>query len=217
MDERYKKLERCLKLALLKEKHNKNVHNTVEQSISSWPSISSINADTINSNNITPSLQALKINNKILASSNNLKYMLSKKDYDINKKIMATSSVKQYNVEQDNYIDQCQIMPPPSVNRVYHSSKRRQNRIDVLSEGEKLASTPLNSSIQSSVTNNFTSKNSKIDTSYISVNTYNDKEYLHSLVTSPANDLPKLERVFSRWKVILNDQYQLIIKGTLKW
>ncbi|XP_032686221.1 uncharacterized protein LOC116851174 [Odontomachus brunneus] len=218
-DERYKKLERCLKLALLKEKHNKNVHNTVEQSISSWPSISSINADTINSNCITPSIQALRIDSKILASSNNLRCMLSKKkDYDINKKIIATSSVKQYSAKQDNYIDQCKIMPPPSVNRVYHTSKRRQNNVDILSEGEKLASTPLNSSIQPSVINSdtFAFKNSKINTSYISASTNNDEEYLHSLVT-PAKDLPKsIERVFSKWKVMLNAEHQLIIKGTLK-
>lgn len=220
MDQRYKKLERYLKLALLKGKHSKNAHNRVQQSMPTWPSISSINADTIDSSCVTPSLQVSRIESEVLASSNNLKNMLSKKkSYNINKEAMVTSSVKQYNTQQENHIDRC-IMPPPTMNRVYHTSKKMQNRVYASLGCEKSASTPLNSSVQSFATNNFSLKTSKIDTaSCISANTYNGKEYLNSFVaplTSP-KDMPKFERVFSRWKVLLNDQYQLIIKGTLEW
>lgn len=187
------------------------MHNRVEQSIPTWPSISSINADTVDSSCISPSLQVSKIETEVLASSNNLKNIFSKKKaHNMNTNVIATSSVKQYNIKQDNHVDQC-IMPPPSVNKVYHTSKKRQNGIYVSSECGKSASIPLNSSIQSSVIN------SKTDTmSYMSVNTYNSKEYVHSLVTS-SKDLPKPERIFSKWKVMLNDQHQLIIKGTLEW
>ncbi|XP_025155616.1 uncharacterized protein LOC105186730 isoform X2 [Harpegnathos saltator] len=214
MDERYKKLERCLKLALLK----KNVHNNIEQSISTWSNISSINANTMDSSCVTPSLQLLGIKNEVIASSNNLKSILPKEQAcNTNRRKIATSSIKSSkNIKQDN-IDQC-IMPPPTVNKLYHASKKIQNRPCTLSERNKSISMPSNNSIESFEINNVPFKNSNTDTrSCISANICSDKEHLHSsIVPETADDLPKLERIFSKWKVMLNDQYQLIIKGTLE-
>ncbi|XP_014483397.1 PREDICTED: uncharacterized protein LOC106748949 isoform X2 [Dinoponera quadriceps] len=199
---------------MLKAKSSNNAHNRVEQSIGTWPSISSINTGIVNTSCATPS-QFANIESEVLASSNNLKSIFPKREaYNINKKKMIiTSSVKQSNTK-DNHIDQY-IMPPPTVNRVHRALRSTlQNRVHTSSEYGKSVSTPLNSSIQS-FPSDFSGKNSNI-TRYTTVNTYGDKEYLHSYITPSHNDISKLGRIFSKWKVILNDQCQLIIKGTLE-
>lgn len=206
MDQRCKKLERYLKLALLKAECGNNSSNRMQQAMRTSPSISSITVDTTDSN-CPSSLQISCIESEVLASSNDLKGMFPRKrTYNTNKEVLATSSVKQYNIQQDNDINR-RIMPPPTVNRVYHTSKATQDRVYVSSECKK-SSTPLNYSIQSC-----TSKHS-----LKSPNTYNDKEYLHSCIPSTIlpKDISRPENIFSRWKVMLNNQYQLRIKGTLE-
>jgi len=34
---------------------------------------------------------------------------------------------------------------------------------------------------------------------------------------TPVNNFQNIDRMFSKWRVLLNDQYELIIKGTLEW
>lgn len=212
MDERFKKLERTLKLALLKREH-KNAHNGEASPVPTWPSISSINADTLDSSYVTPSLQVSRIGSEVLASSINLKKMFPiKNNYNTNRETMATSSIRQYNVKQDDRIDRC-IMPPPMTDRVSHA-KKILGKSHMSLVYEKPVSTLRNDSIQSTVTTNCSSQ---VAPSCISVNINNDEKYLHSFVTPgiPINNFQKVDRIFSRWKVILNDQQQLIIKGTL--
>lgn len=216
MDERFKKLQRSLKLALLRREHMKNVHNDVPSSLPTWPSISSINADTLDLSCTALSQAASRIGSEVLASSNNLRNTLLKKRNNApNREAMVTSSVRRYNVKQDNHVDRC-IMPPPTLDKVYRTCKKPQNRIATSSDCGRLESTPLNSSVQSFALSNFPSENAS---SCVTVNTNNNQEYLHSYMApvTSANDSQNVNRVFMRWRVMLNDQHQLLIKGTLKW
>ncbi|EZA62559.1 hypothetical protein X777_10189 [Ooceraea biroi] len=212
-DERFKKLERSLKLALLKKEHSKSdkVHS---DKVTHWPSISSINVDALDSSCATP-LQVSTVGSEVLASSNNLRKILSRKKlHNNNRDMISTSSVKEYNVKQDNHSDQF-IMPPPTRHTVYRTSKKQQEKIYMSSDCEKAESITLNSFVSSSIRNNtFSLRNS----SYVSANTNTNNEYLHSFnaPVSIDSDPQKVDRVFSRWRVMLNNQYELIIKGTLE-
>lgn len=205
IDERFKKLERSLKLAILKKTHSDN-----EEMLPIWtnqPSISSINVDSLDSSCVTPSLQNSVIKSEILASSNNLRNLvLMKRNYKANQGIMATSSVNDYSNDR-------RIMPPPMRNTVYRTPKEiQENKVPTLSNYET-ASNLLNRSIQSSTVNNLSLK-SVPGCKFTTTSTDG-----HSLVIpmTSTNDIHIIDRIFSKWKVMLNDRYELIIKGTLEW
>jgi len=154
------------------------------------------------------SSQISTIGSEILACSDNTRNILSRKKIHNNKqKVISTSSVK-----QDNYTDRF-TMPFPRENTVYCTFKKPQKRI-LSSDCEKTESTILNNPM-SSIRNTFSLKSSICDSADINI----DKEYLHSFVAPIplSNDPQKVDRMFSRWRVLLNDQYELIIKGTLEW
>ncbi|XP_070159261.1 uncharacterized protein PF3D7_1120600 [Polyergus mexicanus] len=213
IDERFKKLERSLKLAVLRKAYNDN--REVLPVAKSEPSISSINLDSLDSRCRIPSSQTSMVQSEVLASSNNLRnLLLRKKNYKTNQEIMATSSIKQHNIKQDNHLNDRHVMPPPMRNTVYCTSKKTQRNMSTLSNYETAASNFLNRPVQSS-TINTSSLNSA---SYVSTNRNTNKEYLYSLAASmtPTNNLQRIDRIFSKWKVILNNHYELIIKGTLE-
>ncbi|KAL6266311.1 hypothetical protein P5V15_003168 [Pogonomyrmex californicus] len=204
-DERFKKLERSLKLALLK----KGMQKGKALPVTTWPSISSINVDTLDSSCMTPSSQTSVIKSEVLASSNNLRNLLLKKSHNIAQDVMTTSSVKQYRTQQDNHMDRL-IMPPPAGTMVYRTLKDSQDRI--ISNYEKAPSTS-SKSIKSSIENtlSLTSTPSWISTN----NTHTNQEHQNVLIASTTPVINNI-RVFSKWKVMLNDRYELIIKGTLE-
>lgn len=209
-DERFKRLKRSLKLAMLRKTHSDN-GETLPIGINQ-PSISSINVDSLDSSCMTPSLQTSVIRSEILASSNNLRNLvLTKRNYKANQGVMATSSVK-----QDDYSNDQHIMPPPTRNTVYRTPKETQNKVPTLSNYETSVSNLLNRSIQSSTVNTLSLKNAS---NCISTSTNTNKVYGHSLVAPMkcTNDIHIIDRIFSNWKVMLNEHYELIIKGTLKW
>lgn len=217
VDERYKKLQRSLKLDLLRQEHGRSVQNGKASSVTTWPSISSINVDTLDSSCAPPSLQTSLIKSEVLASSNNLRnILLRKKSHNTKQEIMTTSSIKQYHVQQDSPIDRL-VMPPPARSTVYRAFKEQspQSRVCTSSNCEKAAPSLLNRSVQSSTVNTFSLKSAP---SWISTNTNIGKEYLNTFVApaTPTNNFQKIDRVFSKWRVMLNDQYELIIKGTLE-
>lgn len=195
MDERFQKLKRSLKLAMLKANHRKMSEEEIDTRVS-LPGLSSIDGDAFNSSCTTLCPTSLK--SEVLASSNNLRNLLLKKPsfYNTNQKQIATSSVKQYDIKHKNDIDRL-IMPPPEIPTVCHVSKKPMN---TLSNCENTAPVTLNSSIQSSTANTFSSKSTGM-----SSNINSDKEHLNT------------DRVFSNWKVMLDKQLELRVKGTLKW
>jgi len=128
---------------------------------------------------------------------------------------MTTSSVKQYHVQEDSHVDRV-TMPPPAGSTVYRAFREPQGRVRTSSNCEKAASPLFNKSIQSSTVNTFSLKSAP---SWISTNTDNDKKYPNTFVIpkTPVNNFQNIDRMFSKWRVLLNDQYELIIKGTLEW
>lgn len=170
-----------------------------------WPSISSINVDSVNSSCVTPSMQTSVVKSEVLASSNNLRN-LTKRNYKIDREVMATSSIKQ---------DDQRVMPPPMRNIVYRTSKETQGKVLTLPNYETVVSNSFNRSAQSSTVNTF----SLSGASCTSANPNASKECLHSFVVpmTPTNDPQKVNRIFLRWRVMLNDHCELIIKGTLEW
>ncbi|XP_011698454.1 PREDICTED: uncharacterized protein LOC105456246 [Wasmannia auropunctata] len=218
VDERYRRLQRSLKLAVLNQ-HRRNSrsspHDGRASTVTAWPSISSINVDTLDSSS-PPSLQVSTIRSEVLASSNNLRtILLQKKCHNTRQEAMTTSSVKQYRVQPDNHVDRL-VMPPPSASTVYRAFREPQGRVRTSSNCENVASFPFDRPMQSSVTANTVSLKSA--PGWIPTNTHTGKEYLNTFATStiPVNNFQKIDRVFSKWRVTLNDQYELIIKGTLE-
>lgn len=215
IDERFKKLQHSLKLAILKQERSKSAHaGKAPPSVTRWPSISSINVDPLNFSSAAPSVQNSLITSEVLASSSNLKNILRKNSRDMKQETMTTSSIRQHHVQQEDHIDRL-AMPPPPGRTVYRAFKEPQNRVRTLSDYERTDSTLLNRSVPSSV-NTFSLKSAP---SWISTNTNAGEKYSNTFVPSTAgtNSFQKIDRVFSKWRVMLNDRCELIIKGTLEW
>ncbi|KAL6440179.1 hypothetical protein ACFW04_003048 [Cataglyphis niger] len=213
IDERFKKLEYSLKMAVLKKAHNDN--ERILPVAKNQPSISNTNLDSLDSSCMIPSLQTSMVQSEVLASSNNLRnLLLTKKNYKTNQKIMTSSSIKQYNIKQDNLNDQ--HMPPPMRNIVYCTSKKTQGKVPTLSNYETAASNSIDRSAQSFILKNTSSLNSAARC--VPTNTSINKEYLQSLAAPMilTKNLQRVDRIFSKWKVMLNSHYELLIKGTLE-
>ncbi|XP_067216656.1 uncharacterized protein [Linepithema humile] len=217
-DEQFKKLL-CLKSTLLK-KHNKNLDNKLMSSVTTWSNISSIKEDTLDINYLNSSLNSrishiFSSESEILSYSNILRNIpLKKKHYNTNNEnIMATSSDKQCNVNKDKF-DHL-LMPPPVGSTIYHTHGKTQDRIRMSSNDKKAASTVQDSYAQFSLPNTLSMK---CASSSVSANTNISKDYPQSYISSriSTNVIQKVQRVFSKWKVMLNNQYELIIKGTLE-
>ncbi|XP_043593383.1 uncharacterized protein LOC122572476 isoform X2 [Bombus pyrosoma] len=205
MEERYKKLERTLKLASLRQE------NRIEDT--SWPlltspSISSINADPLDSTTNIPSLQFSKIDNEVVSSSNNLRnILLKKKGINSNHKMIATSSVKKFREENDCLKDRL-MMPPPNFNNHFCIEKKSNSLTSP--NAKSLARIRSNSSdidIESpkkTGNHRFSSNNGNYIDSFI------------PLQISCDNFENKNVRMFTKWKVMLNEQNQLVIKGKIE-
>ncbi|XP_029167957.1 uncharacterized protein LOC114938259 [Nylanderia fulva] len=203
INEQFKKKERSLKLDVLRKAHNKIVHKReMLPIVTHWPSISTINVDS-NSSYVPSMMQTSTVNSEVLVSSNNLK-SLTRKNYKPNQKI-TTSSIKQ---------DDRHVMPPPMRNSIYRTFKETQDKIPTLQKYEMVMSSPLNRSVQSSTVNTHNLNAA----SCISTNPNTNKKDRHFfVVTLPSTNEPqKVNRIFSRWRVMLNHNYELIIKGTLE-
>lgn len=215
IDERLKKLHRSLKLAVLKQEHSKSAHDgKASQNVTRWPSVSSINVDPLNVS-YSPSVQSSLVRSAVVASSHNLKNVLLRKNsLNTKQETMTTSSIKQYDGQQEKHTDRL-VMPPPTGYTVYRTFKEPEDRAHILSNYKKTSSTSFNRSVPSSV-ETFSLKSTP---SWMSTNTNAGGEYLNTFVPSTTliNNFQKVDRVFSKWRVTLNDQYELIIRGTLEW
>ncbi|XP_076669703.1 uncharacterized protein LOC143369534 isoform X2 [Andrena cerasifolii] len=193
-DERYKRLERTLKLALLK-KGRKQDGDVSWSSIMS-PSISSINADAFDSSTNVPFLQASRIGSEVVSSSNNLKNILLKgKDTKSDHKRTATSSIKKFNKDADPREDQF-MMPPPNCDRILSTFKKSNS---VAHNIAKAGPVP------------------EIDCTASDIDKESPKESALRYLQNSSNTVQnKKIRIFTRWKVVLNEQGQLIIRGMIE-
>lgn len=197
MEERYKKLERTLKLASLRKENRKKDESTLRAP-------SSINIDSFDSSINIP--QGSRIDSEIVSSSNNLRnILLKRKNINNDHKIFATSSVRKFNEEHSCQRDYLQ-MPPPSFDINFYNSKH-SNNIETYNVSKFLLQNKCNTSdidITSPKKENykFSNNNEKyIDTS----------SYIHSNSFQYRNI-----KVFTEWTVILNEQNLLIIKGKIE-
>ncbi|XP_039307496.1 MATH and LRR domain-containing protein PFE0570w isoform X2 [Solenopsis invicta] len=213
VDERFKKLERSLKLALLKQKHNKDLHDVKASptKVTSWPSISSINVDSIDSN-CTILSPTSPIRSEVLASSNNLRnILLRKKSHNTKPAAMTTSRVNRNLVQQDIPNIDRHIMPPPLASTVYRTPRESHSRVPTLSNCEKVVLPSFNNTVQSSMVDTISLVSIP---SWMSANTNSNLNTFDTPATS-VNINYKIDQVFTKWKVMLNNEYELLIKGTL--
>ncbi|XP_071873105.1 uncharacterized protein isoform X2 [Bombus fervidus] len=205
MEERYKKLERTLKLASLRQE---NRIEDVSWPLLTSPSISSINADPFDSTTNIPSLQVSKIDNEVVSSSNNLRnILLKKKGINSNHKMIATSSVKKFREENDCLKDRL-MMPPPNFNN-HFCSKKKLNSLT----SPNAKSLPRIRSDSSDI--DIESPKKKGNHRF----SINDRNYIDSFIPlqiSCDNFENKNIRMFTKWKVMLNEQNQLVIKGKIE-
>lgn len=191
MEERYKRLERTLKLASLKKEH--------QEKYESWPlpispSISSINADPFDSSN-NPSSRTSRIGSEVVSSSNNLKNIRSKRNaINSDGKTITTSSIKKFNIKNDCHIDRL-MMPPSKFDSRIHNS-RKPNTVERCTIAR---SSPQN-----------------IPSSFDNVIDSPKKKQNYKLQTNSENVQNRDIILFTKWKVMLNGQGQLIIKGKIE-
>ncbi|XP_076290730.1 uncharacterized protein LOC143214059 isoform X2 [Lasioglossum baleicum] len=189
-DERYKKLERALKLSYLK----KGVRLDESWPSSMSPSMSSINVDASDVNSNVPEPRASRTGSVIVSSSNNLRNVVLKKDVKNSHQTMCTSSVKDFNSTnglQEDYF----MMPPPRSNFICSASNKANST--------PLPNVPRTMPVFQSKCANKQSPS---------------KTYSSSLQISPNNAAQHAKnriRIFTRWKVALNEQGQLVIVGTI--
>ncbi|XP_076762240.1 uncharacterized protein LOC143430126 [Xylocopa sonorina] len=204
-EERYKRLERSLKLASLRKK---NRSQNKSRSLAISPIASNVNSETFDFDSKDSFSETSRIDSEIL-SGNNLKNIMSKQNRINGDHItIATSSMKKFNTRSDSQND-CLMMPPPKCSNHFHNSKKLKNMVtdNVTKSFPQDACIISDVSIESpkgKQTYKFPNTNGK----YISTSNY------------PQNSLDNFQNrngtTFTKWKVMLNEQGQLIIKGTLE-
>ncbi|XP_023288026.1 uncharacterized protein LOC105694348 [Orussus abietinus] len=212
-DERYRKLERTLKLSLMKRMEANKNNMRAGLVTPTLSSVSSINGDTFDLSSVSPFLNSSRIGSEVVSSSTNLrKRLLQKKNLIDNHKTTATSSVKGSVIKED---DDFKAMPPPSsVKVISYNSKNSgplhrptvgANDHAMTSEGAASSACDFDSRMTRACVN-FSDKDLNKYKSNLDGNACQNVQDPHL----------KLERLFSKWRVMLNDQGQLIIKGTLE-
>ena len=161
-----------------------------------WPNMSSINPDGQDTScvNGAPSVQDTRSETEVISSSTNLrKAFPNQKGSYVERAPIATSSVKKHPVNKIDK-DRAIMPPPPNINSkitntvVAKHKVHDRNRKDTNPESH-----------------NTSTKMSSCDSSACEES---DRGLSH---TSKGN------KTFSRWRVFLNEQGQLIIKGILEW
>ncbi|XP_032454341.1 uncharacterized protein LOC100678240 isoform X4 [Nasonia vitripennis] len=203
-EERYKRLERNLKLAFVKqmERMKSSDEKGYYYTSPTWPSLSSINPDGMDMScaNGSPSLQVSRVESEVLSSSNNLcKVLTMHPNGHVEQRLpMATSSVKKFPIN-DSERDRAIMPPPPTTlfHNVKNTSSIDSNQIAQSRQGSE---TKLEGQVHDFSVKPMAGASA-------------DQESNISQTDSHNSITP---REFSRWRVLLNDQGQLIIKGTLE-
>ncbi|XP_066596053.1 probable serine/threonine-protein kinase DDB_G0267686 isoform X2 [Prorops nasuta] len=200
IDDRYKKLKRALKLSCLKnEKKDILLGNRSQTVPRAWPSMSSIHPDTHD----TDSMRSAR-GSEVVSASNNFGSVLLKKNDLFIKGNLVTSSVKSFHVRKH---DDSIIMPPPKTINIPCSSRK------VKTVTGKSSSMSSYKSFLDCNQSNFNSENSDLKNK-LSLRK-NKTLSCNSSYQEQINNVRKDEPVFKNWRLILNDQFQLIIKGEI--
>ncbi|XP_015115660.1 uncharacterized protein LOC107040206 [Diachasma alloeum] len=206
-EERYKKLQRAVKL--LKMQLQKRPCD-INPSDPSWPSVSSINVDPLDTSCAGFSVHSSRIGSDVLASSRNMHKMIQSRSNP--PKIpqgMTTSSVKQFPTKPSQ--EERVLMPPPkTIGILAHSSRRNS----LAGPGpQKFAPTSGSGTEQGfpaqSVISSIKCSSSGQDLYPTEFEKENCRDHQPGVEVKP-------DRIFSKWRPVLNDKGQLIIKGTLE-
>lgn len=166
-----------------------------------WPSLSSIHPDGTDMScaNGLPSLQVSRVESEVLSSSKNLRKVLAKNGHIEQRLPMATSSVKKFPINESE--NDRAIMPPPPT-ALSHNVKKISN-IDpkLIAQSQQGSGKELEGKVHDSLMKQPSGAPDYQDSNISQTDSHN--------IIKP--------RAFSRWRVLLNDQGQLIIKGTLEW
>uniref|UniRef100_A0A6V7LHC8 SANTA domain-containing protein n=1 Tax=Bracon brevicornis TaxID=1563983 RepID=A0A6V7LHC8_9HYME len=206
LEERYKKLERTLKLFMLRQNDKKTF-----EADSPWQSVSSIHGDNLDTSTGF-SQHSSRMESEVLASSRDMRKIIqNRQNFPENQPKMTTSSVKQFPMTPSQ-TEKILMPPPKSVNILAHSSRRNS----LVSSGNRKPGTPTRAAgtdrefAAQSVISSIKYSSSGNNTSQIQFDRENYENHDHSNVQE------KPDRIFTRWRPVLNDKGQLIIKGTLE-
>ncbi|XP_043269770.1 uncharacterized protein [Venturia canescens] len=217
-DERYKRLERTLKMALLKNTESRTIENG---NTGGWPSISSITGDNLDMSCAAMSSRSSRNGSEVIASSSTLRNLLHKKmSSDICNNVGTASGIQFLEKKDKDSL----MMPPPRMPGLF-SGQPKITELEkqctpfakmLPNQGRKkqafAMSTPKNS--EPSVTHSLKCVDEDPNACFEERNEYHGKNYLKDSDNGERNRTQ--ERIFSRWRVLLNDKSQLIIKGTLE-
>uniref|UniRef100_A0A0C9RCP5 SANTA domain-containing protein n=1 Tax=Fopius arisanus TaxID=64838 RepID=A0A0C9RCP5_9HYME len=200
MEERYKKLERTLKILMMQQK--KSCENPSEPT---WPSVSSIAGDPLDTSCPGFSSQSSQLGSDVLASSRDMQKMIQNRSNPLKlPQGMTTSSVKRFSA---NFQQEKALMPPPkSIGILAHSSRR--NSLARSHSKIPLQGLGMEHGSAQSVISSIKCSSSEKDISRIEFEKENCRD-------RPDVEV-KPDRIFSKWRPVLNDKGQLIIKGTLE-
>nr|XP_031835735.1 uncharacterized protein LOC116428342 isoform X2 [Nomia melanderi] len=193
IEKRFKKLERALKIATLRKGHTQEGDESWALPMS--PSISSINADAFDSGINVPCLQASKTGSEVISSCKNFRNMvLEKKDIRNNRSNICTSSVKKFSNTNDSEKDY--FMKPPLNFKPPSCASKKLNSTSVSNTARTISTFQDNSS---------------------DVDKQSPKRNILGSLQISSNEIiqNRKVRVFSQWKVALNEQGQLIIQGII--
>ncbi|KAK0178825.1 hypothetical protein PV327_007673 [Microctonus hyperodae] len=218
MNERYKRLKRNLKLTLIKGDDKRSLDN-----------FTSFNTSSTGRDNSDLSCETYSVYSKngseVVSSSINMKNVYSHQnhkkfpnsDCNINKNDnITTSTVKSGQYSLKNDVALRSLMPPPKSIGILAHSSRNSSLVGA-------ASSPMNTRFRTSGIRRVNEIASPSVISSIecpsSTNIQNTSQIIFDKETKDNNvkkNRDKPDRIFSKWRVMLNDKGKLIIKGTLE-
>ncbi|KAF7990382.1 hypothetical protein HCN44_000187 [Aphidius gifuensis] len=194
-DERYKKLERHLKKIVMRNSEipDQRKIDTPDYDMC----LSSIHGDQMDTSYAGSSSISHKLGSEVIASSSNIKNFQQKRLKNNYPSSLKTTVINQIEPSE------CELMPPPkSVNVLAHSSRKNSPV-----KSKNTISSNVNIIPQNTI--NVSPKKPTLPPQ-IEMKKPHVKNHNKSI-----NNLEP-DRIFTKWKVILNDQGQLVIKGTLE-
>ncbi|XP_066600657.1 uncharacterized protein [Prorops nasuta] len=200
LDDGYTELKMAIHLSRLKnDKKTIFLGNRSQTVPRAWPSTSIIHPGTYD----TDSMRSAR-GSDVVSSSNNFGAVLLKKNDLFNKRNLVASSVERFRVRKH---DESIVMPPPETTDIPCSSRMIKTDIDKSSSMSNYKSfLDCHQSIFSSENSDSKNKTSFRKNETLSCN---------SSYQEQINNVGKDGLVFKNWHIILNDQFQLIIKGEI--
>lgn len=206
-EERFKKLERSLKLLKNREKKSEN-HGTDSGSYD--PFLSSINDDPMDTSCAGYSLNSHRLGSVVLASSNNMRNL--QQNYH---STAATSSIKKIPVNRIEP-NESALMPPPKFTGILAHSSRKNSPADTKSSKHNTRINAASTEHEYCPSNGIVSLNpTRLPMNQQEVSDIEFKRSNIKIHNQSINNL-KPDRIFTKWRVLLNSNGQLVIKGTLE-